>query len=174
MIHSISPTVKRLLRALVAVIGIFTTTGWKDISAVDRVRDTKIWAFAVRAPQTIQYGGQTVAANFVLGCVREMYDGRPLQLGAYIQFTQRVTFFAKGEFRFDEGEVHEFRSAGDDNTGYRISFSRHYEPAEFARLVSSSSRFRVQAELATGHSFFEFNLKKAGEVIAKLPCNPSH
>jgi hypothetical protein len=154
--------------ALLLVIG-----GWRDVSEVDRVKDTKIAVYAVRAPQAIRFAGKTIAADFILGCVHETYDGRPLQLGGYVQFTERVAFLAKGEFRFDQGPVEEFRSAGGDNTGYRINVSLRYEPDQFGRLVSSSSRFRVQTELATGFSFFEFDIRKAGDVIAKLPCNPS-
>jgi len=146
--------------------------GWRDVSTVDRVKDTKVWAFAVRAPQIIQFAGQTITADFVMGCIKETYDGRPLQLGSYVQFTRRVAAFAKGEYRFDQREVQEFRSAGGDDTGYRISIGRQYTSAEYAALLSSVSRLRLQAELITGFSFFEFNLKKAGDIIAKLPCRP--
>lgn len=146
--------------------------GWRDISTIDRVKDTKVWAFAVRAPQTIRFAGQTIAADLVLGCVEETYDGRPLQLGSYVHFTQQVALFAKGQYRFDQGKVQEFRSAGGDTSGYGIIIGRSYSPAEFADLISSSARFRIEAELITGQEFFEFDVRKASEVIAKLPCRP--
>ncbi len=159
-------------QALIATLLVIAAGGWRDISTTDRVKDTKIWAFAVRAPQTVQFAGQTIAADFVVGCVEETYDDRPLQFGSYVRFTQQVALFAKGQYRFDQGEVQEFRSAGGDDSGYGISIGRQYTSAEFAELLSSSSRLRIQAELATGFAFFEFNIKKASEFITKLPCRP--
>jgi hypothetical protein len=157
---------------IILMFGI-SVMGWRDVSSIDRVRDTKFWAFAVRAPQTIQFYGQKVTAELVLGCVRETYDGGPLQLGSYVWLSQPVAVLAKGQFRFDQGKVEEFRNEGGRN-GDHISISFRYTPSELARLVSSTSRFRIQVELVTGLAFFEFDIKKAGDVIAKLPCNPSH
>lgn len=159
-------------KAVALSLLIMVTAGWRDVSSVDRVKDTKIWAFSVRAPQKAHFAGQTIAADLVLGCVEETYDGRPLQFGSYIQFTSQVAYLAKGQYRFDQGTVREFRSAGGDNSGYGINISRGYSPGEFANLISSSSRFRIEAELATGQEYFEFDIRKAGDVIAKLPCRP--
>lgn len=157
---------------IVLVFGVLVM-GWRDVSSIDRVRDTKFWAFAVRAPQTVQFAGERVTADLLLGCIRETYDGSPLKLGAYVWFSQPVAVLAKGEFRFDQGGVEEFRNEGGDR-GRQINFASRYAPAKLAGLFSSTSRFRIQAELISGQAFFEFDIRKARDVIAKLPCNPSH
>lgn len=162
----------RRLHALIACGGIFLLGGWRDISNIDRVKDTKIWAFAVRAPQTTQFVGRRVTADLILGCVERNYSTGGLDLGSYVRFSQQIAYGSKGEFRFDKGKVEEFRSAGSDNTGYGINISRRYSPLEFAQLISSSSHLRLQTQLATGYEFFDFDIRKAGDVIAKLPCRP--
>lgn len=159
---------RRHIQIPALLIAMLMVGGWSDVSTVDRMTDKKISAYAVSARQPILFAGQKIAAYLVLGCIAEVLDGTS-KLGSYVRFSQQIAEFSSGRFRFDDGEIQEFRNAGGGQGGDTIEVAGFYY-SDFPRVISSSSRFRMDAQLVTGHEFLEFNTKGAREIIAKLPC----
>lgn len=161
-------TLKRITQLSTAIVVTLMIGGWTDVSTIDQMTDKKILAYAVSAKKAIHFAGQTITPYLVIGCIFED-PGHKDVFGSYIKFTQPIAQFAEGQFRFDQGQIKEFRSAGGAQGGDMINVSLYYDP-DFAAVISASVRFRVEVQLVTGREFFEFDVRKASAVISKLPC----